>query len=355
MIYVAASFALSACSGKGDSSAQPCGDGYERHDDGNCYPLADSGETADTGEPTDSCGNAGAPDLSDTTWTEAGKVPGGGILSFAQGPGGVPLYAGSHNSGLWSSNDLGETWARQLVMGTHTLADLAVSPDDPQVIYRSEGGILKRSDTGGSSWTTLPLGYVTEDGAASVFALAVTPYDASRVYGVLDSGQTYVSTDAGDSFQEMGQLAVMVMPTPGMDPFNSHAWTLLPEVSPGGRVSFTDGGAFYTSDDGMATWQAQFTSTLGGHSLRRDPTDADHLLIGATDGLLESFDEGDTWVVRDIGTGIVLGAWAEDGSWLAYASADTLYVSDDDAETFTDGPFDWIETDALATVGEEHG
>ena len=344
---------IAGCSGPDDSTTQPCAGGYERRDDGNCYPSADTGDsqdTGDTGEPADSCGDAGPPELSDSSWTEAAKVPGGGILSLVQGPGGVPMYAGSLNSGLWSSDDRGESWMRQLVQGTHTLADLAVSPDDPEVIYRSEGGVLKRSETGGSPWTTLPLGYVTPEGAASVFALAVTPHDASRVYGVLDSGQTYVSTDAGDTFTEMGQLAVMLM-TGGLDPYNSHAWTLLPEASPGGRVSFTDGESFYTSDDGLATWQSRFTSALGGHSLRRNPTNPDHLLIGANDGLLESFDEGDTWTLRDVGAGIALAAWAEDGSWLAVASADTLYVSEDGGATFIGRPFDWIETNALAIVG----
>ncbi len=339
---------LAACSGHKDAPTDSSsGD--------STVNVTDSGDsTVDSGDSavTNPCGDLVAPPLSTTEWSVTGDVPGAGVLTFAQGPGGIPLYAGSHNSGLWYSDDQGETWLRRNVMVTHTLSDMVVSPDDPDVVYRSSGGILQRSSDGGQTWVTEPLGYVNSSGYSSVYALAVAPYDANIVYGVTDNGQSSVSTDAGDTFTAMGQLSVELS-MGSMDPFNTHAWHLLPDTAPGGRIVFTDGSTLWTSDDGMATWQSRFASTVGGHSLTRDPTNKDHLMVGATDGLLESFDEGATWTKRDdVGIALELGAWAEDGSWLAYASSNTLYVSDDDGVTFTAWPFDWIENDALAIIGD---
>lgn len=306
----------------------------------------------DSGEPvTYECPAVEAPALSNSTWSLGGDQPAGGIRTFAQGPSGIPLYAGSHNSGLWASQDLGEAWTRSIVGITHTLSDLAISPDDPLVLYRSAGGILEQTTDGAQTWMTLPLGLVSPEGGESVFALAVAPYDAQRIYGVVDTGQAYVSEDGGASFAPAGLLPVELT-MGGMDPINMHQWRLLPDVEVGGRVLFTDGAAFYVSDDGLQTWQSRFATTLGGHSLQRDPVNPDHLLVGATDGLLESFDEGDSWALREIGTGLELGAWSSDGAWLAYASADTLYVSEDGAATFTSWPFDLVRTGALAIAAD---
>ena len=316
-----------------------------------CQPATDkespseSDPTVDTG--TD-CGAGTAPTLATDRWEATGQIPAGGILSFAQGPHGVPVYAGSHNSGLWSSQNQGDSWTQLPVLVTHTLADLAISPSDPQTLYRSSGGILERTTDGGQHWTPLPLGYVSPSGAEAVFAIAIAPYDALRVYGVTDRGTASVSVDGGDHFEAVSTLPVKMDPM-GDDPFNTHSWHLLPDDHAGGRIVFTDGSAVYTSDDGMRTWDTRLIVPLGGRSLLRDPTNSQHLLLGAT-GLAESFDEGSTWMVRDLGASLRLGAWAEDGSWLAFASADTLFVSADRGQSFVGTPFSWIETEAMTIL-----
>lgn len=308
-------------------------------------------ETADSNE-NHPCGDAVPPSIANDSWSAAGDVPGGGILTFAQGQNGSPLYAGSHNSGLWSSTDLGHNWLLLPVDTTHTTADVIVSPADPQVLYRSSGGLLKRSDDGGQHWTDTLLGDISASGSNMVYAIAVAPYDSNRVYVITDKGYSYVSTDSGASFTTLAQLSVGLSGD-GMDPFNNHAWHILPDIQAGGRVIFTDSHSLWTSDDGLVTWQSRFTSPVGGHSLIRDPLNAEHLLLGATDGLLESWDEGSTWSQRnDVGTELELSAWSQDGSWLAYASADQLYLSHDNGHTWTSKSFDWIENGALAIIGQ---
>ncbi len=320
---------LSACHGKD-------GDDTTGHSD----------EPADSQDPA--CLVAPDPAVSSDAWEATDAPPAGGIWTYAMGPGGVPLYAGSHNTGMWSSPDRGESWIPAFTPVTHTLSELAVSPTDPATVYRSSGGILERTLDGGQTWTVLPLGTL---GVDEVYDVAVAPWNALRLYAVGNTGISHLSTDGGASWTTTGTIPTQLSSS-GEDPYKNHAWHLLPEVSEGGRAVFTDGASLYTTDDGGASWQARFSAKLGGHSLVRDPANPAHLLLGATDGLLESFDEGETWALRtDAGMDLQLSAWAEDGSWLAFASADTLYVSDDGGGSFTARPFTLEAVEALAIVG----
>lgn len=319
-----------------------------------CHSPPEDSEVPPKDSPDDSsvdCGSAPPPDLPSDRWEATGEIPAGGILSFAQGPSGIPLYAGSHNSGLWSSSDRGAHWQQLPVLVTHTLADLALSPENPQTLYRSSGGILQRSEDGGLNWETLPLGSVSPTGAESVFALAIAPYDAMRVYGITDLGQASLSVDGGDHFEARAVLPVKMGPM-GDDPFNKHSWRLLPDSSAGGRLIFTDGNAVYTSDDGMGTWETRLITPMGGRSLMRDPQNPRHLLLSAS-GLAESQDEGSTWTTRDLGGSVTLGAWAEDGSWLALAGDGVLRVSTDGGQTFTTHEYTWINPEALTIVNNQ--
>lgn len=316
-------------------------------------PVDDSAPTpddTDSGGPSAECVAPADPAVPTDAWQLTTQPPAGGIWSFVAASGGVPMYAGSHNTGAWVSNDRGASWSALPVIVTHTMADLVISPTDPRTVWRSSGGLLERSTDGGFHWSSQPLGSLGQP-PSLVYSLAVTPWNGSRLYGVDNMGLSYVSNDGGASWTQGGAINIQLSER-GADPYTDHIWRLLPEVAEGGRALFTDGSSLFTSDDGGASWQARFTGKVGGHALVRDPGDPQHLLIGAVDGLLESFDEGSTWALRtDVAGGMTLSAWAEDGSWLAMASPTTLYVSTDDGATFSATPFDWTAVEALAIVG----
>lgn len=311
-------------------------------------PATDDSDSPPDSPADDACTAAPPADVPTDAWQATGTPPGGGIWTYAAGPGGTPLYAGSHNTGMWVSTDQGSSWTPAKVVVTHTNADLAVSPANPDTVYRSAGGVLQRSTDRGQTWTVLPLGTI---GVEEVYDVAVTAWNPQRMYGVGSTGISHVSTDGGDTWTTLGTIPVEpVMVTP--DPYMNHAWHLLPEAVEGGRVLFTDGYSLYTSDDGGQTWQSRFAAPLGGHSLVRDPTNPAHILIGAADGLLESFDEGTTWTQRsDVGPNLDYSAWSEDGSWLALASDDHVYVSTDGGAHVTAQAHDWPGVEALAIVG----
>jgi photosystem II stability/assembly factor-like uncharacterized protein len=298
-------------------------------------PAPDS--DTDTGTPATTnpaCPDAPDPALAADAWTAAGAIPAGGVLTLATA-GTFPVYAGSHSTGMWrtDSDDLG--WDRVFVEVTHTLAELALAPGNAETVYRSSGGALQRTDDGGESWEPLPLGVV--DGSHepdAVWAVAVTPWGHGRVLAVLKSGASAISEDEGETFTETAPIPLHTPPA-AEDPFQTWGWRVLPEESGGGRVVFTDGFGVATSDDAMQSWTRRLDDTLGGYSLVRDPLDATHLFVGGPAGLYESADEGTTWTLRDIGGDVLLGAFANDGSWLAFVGSENLYVSEDAGATFT--------------------
>jgi photosystem II stability/assembly factor-like uncharacterized protein len=79
-----------------------------------------------------------------------------------------------HNA-LYGSFDGGVTWERR-----GGLAHIALAPGRPDTVWDSAGGVLRRSDDRGLTWTRIFLGGEFHD-------IAVDPQDANRIYAVGDS------------------------------------------------------------------------------------------------------------------------------------------------------------------------
>lgn len=320
--------ALLACHGPKDTSPET--------GDDTAPETGESGDTAPDSEDTApiDCGEGGSPpSLSTTAWSPTDTPPASGIYTFAAAADESLLYAGSISTGAWRSSDRGGTWTPLRIESTHTFGDMLVAADDPLLIYRSSGGVAQRSRDGGDSWETLPLGDMSTSPPNAVLDMAITPYDSERVYGLTFDGRVWRSTDGGDSWEERAELILFTDPHP-MNPYDSHPWTFLPDLEPGGRALITDGYGLYRSDDDLGTWQPSFNAPVGGRTLMRDPLDPDHVLIGAEDGLLVSHDGGSTFSHLAMGTALQHAAWAPDGSWLVFGNETTLYVSTDGGESF---------------------
>ncbi|MDP2310758.1 MAG: hypothetical protein Q8P18_32370 [Pseudomonadota bacterium] len=307
-------------------------------------------DTSDTAEEAVGCEVVAPPALSTDTWSPAGAVPANGLLTLAT-DGGAPIYAGSHNTGLWTSEDA-LVWDDLVVDITHTLAELALRPGDPRHVFRSAGGNLTRSLDGGATWEQLALGFVDASGPPdAVWAVATTPWRPDRLLALQRSGAATISTDDGDTFVARGYAPVHLPPLAD-DPFQTYAWRVLPEAVEGGRVVFGDGFGVAVSDDEMGAWTRTLDTPLGGYSLLRDPLDPAHLVAGGPDGLYSSGDEGSTWTLRDLGGDVILGAWAGDGSWLALVGSAAVYVSTDGGETFTTQAHAWHHPSAMALLDD---
>lgn len=296
-----------------------------------------------------------APALSTTSWSQGEMPPAGGIWAFAGAEDGSLIYAGSHLAGMWSSTDRGTTWQPSNIMITHTIADLAVSPVNAEVVYRSSGGILQRSKDAGQNWTDLGVGILEPGNTEAAYAIAVAPWNENRVYAVVDTGLLYGSQDGGDNFEVLSDLPVSFgLGGPEGKPTNANRWRILAEPQEGGRLVFSDGSGLYTSDDGGTTWTGRAMSAFIPNSLVRQPGAVDHLHIAASDAVWESKDGGTTWLMANIAAGIQEAVWSPDGSTLVMASPDTLFRSTDGGNSFTSQPFEYAQVGALWLSDNEH-
>lgn len=332
----------------GDDTADTAhtGDTDDSGDTGDSTDTEDSGESGgDNGFDAYECGEVPEPPtLGTDRWEMGGDIPASNFTGMAGDPDGTPIYLASMLTGVWRSDSLGEGWQSLRTTTTHIMSDIVVSPDDPDTLYMSSGGVANVSYDGGNSWSTLPLGDIdgSDGSTALVYAIAVAPYDARRIYGVVSGGDIYVSEDAGASFDKRASLAIDIVHNPTTASMN-HFWRILPDTEPGGTVLFTEGMSLWTSSDGdLRTWEARFASPVEGRSLIRDPLDPDHVLVGAIDGLYESTDGARTFTRHGTPMQPFAGAWAADGSWLALAARDGVYVSDNGGRDFDFSPVDFI-------------
>ena len=215
----------------------------------------------------------------------------------------TPADATQPQTQLTATNDpawKAATWRNMNPGAGGNIQGIDVDPNTPGRMWLlSDMEGLYRSDNAGKDWKFqgADLSY------AYTNAVTVEPGNARRVYlGTV--GGLEISDDAGDSWtrvdgivDSVGQIAI--------DPTNpNRVWAL-----PGRRHRWEDDVAgarksigtrdFYFSNDRGKNWQ---TVVYAPGEARRDilswsfdPTNADHIVMGALTGVFESRDGGKTW------------------------------------------------------------
>lgn len=112
----------------------------------------------------------------------------GGIQEITLAAQHQPIYAAG-DAGIYTSTDDGKTF--KLVYNNHPYYSLAVTPQNPQLLYGKTGTNLYRSSDGGHSWTALPH---LSGGTYSV--LAIVPGDPSEIYASLSYPTTMYRLNA---------------------------------------------------------------------------------------------------------------------------------------------------------------
>ena len=244
-------------------------------------------------------------------WAGTGETqPGGGSITFG-------------GSGIYVSDDGGETWKKRGLENSHTTGRILVDPSNPRRIFVAASGSLfnpgeergiYRSDNGGASWKQV---LAPETPFAGGVDLALHPSNPNRIYaalwdhrrepdvrtyGGLGSG-LYRSDDGGDTWERLsnvltysdgdsvegvplglsrsiylGRIGVAIAPS---NPDRVYVITT--------KTDGTDGG-FYYSDDGGDSFNA--SGPLAGHRpgsqggfgwwfgrIWVDPLDEDHVFV----------------------------------------------------------------------------
>lgn len=272
-----------------------------------------------------------------------GKIPGIadpiGALAVAPSNANV-IYAGTGEAdirsdfdtgdGIYKSSDAGKTWSYAGLRDTHMIADLAVDPHDPNVVYaaslghvfkpNSERGVFKTTD-GGKTWRKVL--FVNDDTGG--VALSMNPRDPRTVYAAMWQAQRvpwkltsggpgsglYKTTDGGAHWKNLssapgfarGTLGKIGVGVAASDPRIVYA-----------IVQAHDGGVFRSNDAG-ATW----TRVNAEMKLRQrafyytaiyvDPTNSQVAYAPQVDGVFRTKDGGKTFTELDLPHGDNHIAW----------------------------------------------
>lgn len=241
------------------------------------------------------------------------------------------LWGANPERGVYKTTDGGRTWVKSLFINNETgIADLAMDPEDPQVLYAaawehrrrpyhfSSGGPgsgLYKSDDAGATWRRL-----TKDlpeGVLGRIGLATARSKPGVVYALIEhaDGGLWRSEDRGESWKRMcdKEIYQRVNTRPFyysrlfVDPSNDQTVYVL---STGLNVS-TDGGK-------------RFRSIGSGihpdhHAFWIDPANPLHLIDGNDGGIDLSYDGGRSWLPvqsMDLAEVYELGADRREPYWV---------------------------------------
>lgn len=116
------------------------------------------------------------------------------------------VFAGANN-GVYRSEDRGASWERlDSPMNELHVWSLAIDPTDPETIFAGSGPpYLFRSRDGGERWEKLTVEIAQECaiGTPRVTAMAVDPSDSRTVWAGVEIDGVYRSLDGGDSWTQI--------------------------------------------------------------------------------------------------------------------------------------------------------
>ena len=124
------------------------------------------------------------------------------------GPGSRSAFI-SNRTGVWRTEDLGETWKNlgfENFSPIHYSRGVEVAPDDPDTLYAcvglnfgsEQGGVLRSTD-GGESWHRFDSGV---NPVSTTFGVAINQLDPRQVYFCTRKGQVFGTHDGGATWEE---------------------------------------------------------------------------------------------------------------------------------------------------------
>ena len=250
----------------------------------------------------------------------------------------------------WPLNPMGHA-AAKLVHRFQWTAPIALSPEDPNVIYHG-GEVLFKSTDAGMSWTAISPdltrndkskqqssgGPITQDNTSieyydTIFAIAESPLEKGLIWVGTDDGLVQLTRDGGKNWSNV-------------TPKNLPEWSMISLIDP----SPHDAGTAYVAVDRhrlddfkpyiykTTEYGKQWTKLVNGipdtayvHAVREDPKRKGLLYAGTETGIYVSYDDGANWQSLRMN--------------LPQTPIDDLIVHDNDLVVATHGRAFWILDD----------
>ncbi|HEV2355401.1 MAG TPA: hypothetical protein VGR89_14220 [Puia sp.] len=220
------------------------------------------------------------------------------------------MYGATADRGVYLSTDGGLNWKKVLYVDENTgCADLSMDMNNPRVLYAAmwdyrrqpweirsggKGSGLYKSEDGGQTWVRLQKGLPKEMGKMSI---SVSGANSDKVYALIESdtekeeGGLFASDDAGKSWSRVSSDHRLVQ----------RAWYYL-EVFADPRnenVVYVLNSPGLKSIDGGRTW-LDLNGTHGDfHQLWINPRNDKNMVISNDGGAAVTFDGGATWSSQD--------------------------------------------------------
>jgi hypothetical protein len=301
--------------------------------------------------------------IGDTDWYDVGGGESGFVIPDPRNPNIV--YAGSYDGlitrfdktngqiqdiSAWPLNPMGHG-AVDLVHRFQWTAPIALSPEDPNLIYHGAEVIFRSSD-GGMSWQAISPdltrndkskqqssgGPITKDNTSieyydTVFAIAESPLEKGLIWAGSDDGLVQLTRDGGKNWTNV-------------TPKDIPDWSMISLIDP----SPHDAGTAYVAVDRhrlddlkpyifkTTGYGKQWTKLTNGipdtayvHVVREDPKRRGLLYAGTETGIFVSYDDGAHWQSLEMN--------------LPQCPIDDLMVHNDDLIVATHGRAFWILDD----------
>ena len=269
------------------------------------------------------------------TWRDAPELRNEALHSLAQSESNPNVLLAGTITGIYRSDNSGETWTALPTSRTPGLIDvesLAIDPRNSDVIYAGTWYLPYKSTDGGQTWHNIKNGIIDD---SDIFAINIDPRNANHIIASACSG-IYETQNGGDKWQKVQ----------GIPSQSRRTRAILQHPSiPGLVFAGTTEGFWRSAKEGdNNSWMVTTSRQLEINSIAVHPRNPNTVYIGTNNyGVMISTDGGKNFVPSNNGfSGRFVNAIVPDRS-----SANRVYATT--INTTTGGGFFFVSNDSGST------